>query len=95
MIASFTYKFFANVYKSVCFLILVNIHFNFFLFVSHLIHRCYKVRFCPVQIGHINQFVTYVMLLSKISIQPIPNKIGKITVVVVSVVVSGTVLSSS
>ena len=46
-------------------------------FFSYLIHRCYKVRFCPVKIGHINQLVTYVMLLSKISIQPIPNKLER------------------
>lgn len=32
------------------------------------------------------------MLLSKISIQPMPNKIGKITAVVVSVAVSGRVV---
>ena len=62
------------------------------LFFPDLVHRCYKVRFCTVQIGHINQLMTYLMLLSKISIQPIPNKIGKITVAVVSVVVSGTVV---
>lgn len=55
-----------------------------------MIHKCYKVRFCPVQIGHINQLVTYLMLLIQNlkSSQPIPNKTGRITVVAVSVVVA-------
>lgn len=55
-----------------------------------MIHKCYKVRFCPVQIGHINQLVTYLMLLIQNlkSSQTIPNKTGRITVVAVSVVVA-------
>ena len=55
-----------------------------------MIHKCYKVRFCAVQIGHINQLVTYLTLLIQNlkSSQLIPNKTGRITVVAVSVVVA-------